>query len=196
MTSGRRSASTRTATNRSSISDTTSGCDVRRLVHRRALVRPRRDERQQNRLACRLWRAQTRSADHSSHVMLTLQIIMTGCSRCGMCTCSRSLSGSAASSRLAAIVVAGLGRPCSAGSFSRSYVAGGLVLTTLVRDGAARAAPVWILRPVRRRRRHVRAHPLRRPPASKPSPSISSRRLRPADLALLFWEARDGTRAA
>ena len=49
-----------------------------------------------------------------------LQIIMTGCSRCGMCTCLRSLSGSAALLRLAAIVVAGLGRPCNAGSFSRS----------------------------------------------------------------------------
>ena len=96
---------------------------------------------------------------------------------------------------IGAIVVAGVGRG-AAPVLSHSYVAGALVLTTLFGMALLGPAPVGVFRPVRRGGR----------PCS-PSPSTRALQLRSLSinllvpiavggLALLFWEARDGTRAA
>ncbi len=79
--------------------------------------------------------------------------------------------------------------------FLTSYLAGSLVLDDLVRDGAARPASLWVLRQVRVAvamlsfTLYAGLH-LRSLPVNFLAPIAIG------GLMLLFWEARDGTRAA
>ena len=111
---------------------------VGRAVHRRAPVRPARHERQQHGFVLfgRLCEGEGRPilpCDGGRHMRRfgASQIIMSGCSRCGTCKCSRFQPGSAASSWSERS--SRLSRTTALRRFLlASYISAALVLTTLL----------------------------------------------------------------
>ena len=128
--------------------------------------------------------------------MLTASNYNDRCARVALCcTCLPSLSGSAAPLRLARSCRRSP-RQCNTGSLSRSYVAGGLVLTTLFGMALLGPRPSGFFARFARGGGDARTDPLRRSACFEPSPVDVLAPIAAGGLALLFWEARDGTRAA
>ena len=135
------------------------------------------------------------SADHSSHIMLTASNYndrVLALRYVYVLALSIWFGGTITIGAIASPVSEAVQRRF----FLSLYVAGGLVLTTLFGMALLGPRPSGFFARFCRRRRHARTDPLRRPRSFE---ALSIDVLAPiaaGGLALLFWEARDGTRAA
>ncbi len=198
MTSGRRSASTRMATKRLSATAHDVGIGVCGVVHGGAFFRPRRDEGQQNRLVfgSSLGERRGRTSRAMRMVSRKRQIIMTGSGCAAVCVCARLVSLVRRHDHHRRGRVARLRSGPAHGSFSSRTSPAGCCCVSLLAMGLLGPRPSGFAARFARGRGDVRRDDLRRPRGARADRTASCSIIVVCGLALLFWEARDGTRAA